>query len=135
MITKNIRDEVILECLPREAYEAWLDSATHGKMIDGKASISNRVGGAFSIWDGAIVGKTLELDPVKHKIIQSWRYDYDDWPEDKPSTLIIEFVPYKKNTCKLILTQSELPASHADEIKKGWNDYYWEPMKRYFNRV
>lgn len=132
MSTQSIKDWVILDCKPQEAYEAWLDSALHGKMIDGKVTISPRVGGAFTIWDGAITGKTLELDPDKYKIVQSWRYDYDDWPQDRPSTLTIEFIPYQKNKCKLFLFQSGLPENHVDEIAQGWKEYYWEPMKSYF---
>lgn len=132
MLTKNIKDWVILDCSPPEAYEAWLDSAAHGKMIDGNATISTRVGGTFSIWYGAITGKTLKLSPDKYTIVQSWRYDYEDWPEDKPSTLTIELVPYEENKCKLLLSQSGIPANHVDEIAQGWRDYYWEPMKNFF---
>lgn len=134
MSTKSIKDWVLLDCTPREAYEAWMDSAAHGKMIDGNATISTRVGGVFTIWDGAITGKTLERDPDKHKIVQSWRYDYDDWSEDQPSTLTIEFVPYQKNKCKLILFQSGISANYVDEIAQGWKEYYWVPMKHYFKK-
>ena len=122
----------ILNCTPEAAYKAWMDSKTHGAMIGGNAKIAAKVGGKFSIWDGAVTGDTLELDPKKHKIVQSWRYDYDDWPETEPSKITIEFVPYRKDQCKLRFWQSGIPEKYADEIAKGWQDYYWKPMREYF---
>lgn len=101
-------------------------------MVDGNAEIDPSVGGIFSVWDEAIKGKTLELHPEKNRIVQSWHYEYDDWPKDLPSKLTIEFVHYKKSACKVRLWQTGIPASHAEEIKQGWNDYYWNPMKKYF---
>lgn len=132
METKNIKQWTILPCTPKEAYEAWLDSKKHGAMVQGNAKIDPKVGGEFSIWDGAIKGKTLELNPVKNRIVQSWRYDYDDWPIDSPSKITIEFVPYKKGQCKLRFWQSGIPSKYAEEIAQGWRQYYWEPMKKYF---
>ncbi len=123
----------VLNCTPQEGYEAWMDSKTHGKMIDGDAKIENKVGGKYSVWDGAVTGQTLELDHRRHKIVQNWRYEYDDWPKDAPSKITLEFVSYK-NGCKLCFWQSNIPANHADEIAKGWKDYYWSPMQKYFEK-
>ena len=95
MATKNIKQWTILNCSPDEAYKAWMDSKRHGEMIGGSAKIDPKIGGSFNIWDGAVKGKTLELDPRKHRIVQEWHYDYDDWSKDVPSKIIVEFVPYK----------------------------------------
>lgn len=134
METKNIKQSIILSCSPKEVYDAWLDSRKHGEMIKGDAKIEPKVGGEFSIWEGSITGKTVELDPDKNRIVQSWRYDYADWPKDHLSKITIEFVPYKNNQCKLVFEQTDIPAKYADEIAQGWQDYYWEPMKEYFQK-
>lgn len=133
MTTKNIKQWAIFPCSPKTAYNAWLDSKTHGKMIKGSVKIDPKVGGNFSIWDESMTGKTLELHPEKYRIVQSWRYSYDDWPEDKMSKIIIEFVPYKNNQCKMRFWQSGIPEKYADDIATGWKEYYWEPMKQYFS--
>lgn len=65
MKTKNIKQWTILPCIPDKAYNAWLDSKTHGQMIEREAKIDPNIGGSFSIWDGAVKGKTIELDPKK----------------------------------------------------------------------
>ena len=133
MATKNIKQWTVLSCSPETAYKAWMDSKKHGEMIDGSAKIDPKVGGAFSIWDGAVKGKTIELDPKKHRIIQEWRYEYEDWPQDQPSKIIIEFVPHE-NGCKLRFWQSKVPEKYASDIAQGWKDYYWKSMQEYFKR-
>lgn len=136
MTTKTIRQWTILHCTPREAYSAWLDSKTHGKMINAPVRIDPAVEGAFKIWDGTITGETLELQPDRYRIIQSWRYNYDDWPVDKPSRLTLDFLPVKENEhlCKLRLFQSGVPEVHAPAVAAGWKEYYWKPMQEYFSK-
>lgn len=132
MDTKNIKQLVTLPCSPEKAYEAWMDSKKHGEMIDGKAKIDAKEDGEFSIWDGSITGKTLKLDSKKHRIVQLWRYEYDDWPKDYFSKVGIEFVPYKNGQCKVRFWHTGIPSKYADEISQGWKEYYWEPMEKYF---
>lgn len=132
MKTRNIKQLVVLPCTAEEAYDAWLSSKKHGEMVGGDAKIEAKVGGKFSIWDGEITGKTLELDPEKHIIVQSWRYNYSDWPEDQPSKITLEFAKHNENQCKLLFSQSGIPEKYADEVADGWKEYYWEPMKEYF---
>src|SRR3990167_314563 len=129
---KNIKQWTILNCAPEEAYRALVDSKKHGDMIGGDAKIDPKIGGLFSIWGGAVTGKTIELDPKKRRIVQSWRYEYDDWPENEPSKITVEFVP-NKNGCKLRFWQSDVPDKYVDEIAGGWRDYYWKPMQEYFS--
>ena len=57
---------------PEAIYDAWLDSAGHSKMTGGEAKASDKVGGAFTAWDGYIWGKNIELVRGK-RIVQSWR--------------------------------------------------------------
>ena len=129
---KSIKQWTVLDCTPDEAYKAWMDSKIHGEMIDGDAKIENKEGGKFSVWDGSVVGKTIELDPEKHKVVQEWRYDYEDWPEDEPSKITVDFVAHGDGKCKLRFWQSNLPDKYADDIAQGWKDYYWKPMQDYF---
>ncbi len=134
MQTKDIKQEVTLPCSPQVAYDAWLNSTTHGEMINGKAVIDPKVGGKFDIWDGYAIGKTLVLDSKRLKIVQEWREDSTDWLEDYYSKITLEFTPYKDDQTKLIFTQIGIPEKHARSIENGWKDYYWKPMKEYFSK-
>jgi activator of HSP90 ATPase len=132
MSTKNFKQAISLACSADTVYKAWMSSKEHGAMTDSVAKVINKVGGEFDIWEGDITGTTLALDPTKHTIQQSWRYNYSDWPEDKPSTLTIQVVPVTTGGCRLRLWHSGIPTKYAADIAKGWKDYYWAPMKLYF---
>lgn len=131
MSTKNIKNEIILSCSPQTAFDAWMDNKKHGTMIGGNAKIDPKVGGKFDIWDGYAVGKTLELDHNKLKIVQSWRDE--SWPENHYSQITIEFHAHDNNQTKLVFTQTGIPAENVKDIEEGWEDYYWKPMKKYFS--
>ena len=121
---------VILNVKPEIAYNAWLNSKEHSNFTGSPAKITSNVGGTFSAWDGYISGKTMELDPNK-RILQKWRTT--EFPDKSPDSMIeITFEEIDKGT-KLTLRHFNIPEGQAEEYKKGWKDYYFEPMKKYFS--
>ena len=78
------------------------------------------------IYGGDIQGKNLELVPDQ-KIVQSWRYS--DWPEDHYSMATFALEPTEKGT-RLTFTQIDVPDDKYEDIKQGWKDYYWAPIKK-----
>jgi len=114
---------------PEAIYDAWLDSAGHSKMTGAKAKASNKVGAAFTAWDGYIWGKNIELVPGK-RIVQSWRTsEFTD--ADADSTITISLAPAKGGS-KLTLEHSNVPDDQKSYEEGGWEDNYFEPMKKYF---
>lgn len=113
---------------------AWLDADTMSEMIDAPAKIDPKVGGAFSFWDDYLTGMTLEVDPVKQKIVQTWRDNSTDWPEGHYSKITLQFVADKANPShtRLRFWHSGIPAKHARSIEQGWKEFYWEPIRKYF---
>ena len=63
-MTYDFKLSCTLPASPEAVYDAWLDSAKHSAMTGAEAKIVNRVGGAYSAWDGYITGKTVELIPA-----------------------------------------------------------------------
>lgn len=113
---------------PSEIYEAWLDSAKHTEMTGGGADCSPKVGETFTTWDGYITGKNLSLIS-NQEIIQSWRTtEFED--EDEDSKLIITLKQVVDGT-ELRLTHSNIPDGET-QYKQGWEDFYFIPMKDYF---
>lgn len=129
MKTKDIHQTVAFAATPPEMYEALMDEKKHAEFTGSHAEVSRKVGGEFSVWDGSLSGKNLELVPDK-KIVQSWRAD--DWPKGCYSTVTFEFTESKDGT-KLNFTQIGIPDEFYKDIKEGWYTYYWEPLKKYFN--
>ena len=118
-----------LPASPEAVYEAWLSSAAHGAMTGAKAKASNKVGAAFSAWDGYIVGKNIELVPGK-RIVQSWRTTEFE-PEDPDSTIVVDLEPTKTGT-RLTLTHRGVPDGQTSYENGGWQDFYFAPMQAYF---
>ena len=123
---KTIRQTATFTASPHEVYEILMDARKHAELTGGKARISREIGGAFSIYDGEIEGKNLELVSDR-KIVQSWRYS--DWPKGHYSTATFELEKIEKGT-RLKFTQTDVPDDKYEEIKQGWKDYYWQPMKK-----
>ena len=115
---------------PEEIYKAWLDSSLHSQMTAGEANCSNKVGDAFTAWDGYISGKNIELIE-NQKIVQKWRTtEFDDNDED--STLTIELNKISEGT-ELILSHSNIPKGQT-QYEQGWIDHYFTPMKDFFRK-
>ena len=125
MLTKTIRQSVTFNASPHEVYETLMDSKKHAQLTGSEVKIERKVGSEFSVYRGDIEGVNLELIPDQ-KIVQSWRYS--DWPESHYSkaTFSLEEVP---GGTRLTFTQTGVPEKFHEDIKQGWRDYYWEPLK------
>jgi activator of HSP90 ATPase len=124
-MSKTIKQSVTFKAKPHEVYEILMDEKKHTEFTGGEARINRKVGGKFSIYGGEISGVNIELVPDK-RIVQSWRYS--DWEEDMYSTATFVLEEVTGHT-HLTFTQSGVPDDKYEDIKQGWKDYYWAPMK------
>jgi len=125
MKVKRIRQSVTFRAKPHEIYEMLMDSRKHARFTEAGASISRKVGGKFTAYDGYIRGVNLELAPGK-KIVQEWRGR--DWPEGHYSKVTFSLKKVETGT-RLTFTQAGVPARFHKNINQGWHDAYWTPMK------
>jgi activator of HSP90 ATPase len=127
----EIEEIVTIPATPEEVYEAFMDPKKHAKFTRSKATGNPVVGGEFTAWDGYIKGKNLELKEGK-LIVQEWTNT--DFPEGYPSSrfeLALKKVP--KGT-EMHMVHSKIPASQAEELREGWTEFYWEPLRNYFSK-
>jgi len=128
-MTKTITQKVVFKNTPVKAlYELYMDAKKHAAATDGPAKITAKEGTSYSVHDGYIKGKNLQL--IKDKlIVQSWKAA--DWDKnDLDSTFIINFEQKGKDAV-LYVTHANVPEKHAASISTGWHDYYWKPWKQY----
>ena len=113
----------------KRIYDAWLNSKEHSAMTGGKATSSTKIGGKFTVWDGYISGKNIEL--VKNKrIVQTWRGT--DFPKESIDSILIIHLDETENGTTVTLTHTEIPEGMGKSYAKGWKDFYFNPMKKYF---
>ncbi len=124
---KSIEQEIRIKSTPHEVYEMFMDSKKHSKLTEGNAKISREVGGSFSIFEGALSGKNVELIQDK-KIVQTWRGDGENWPKGYYSTITLIFESNDKGTL-IKFTHVDIPEASYESVKEGWDTYYWKPLK------
>lgn len=132
MKKKNLDQEIIIKTTPHELYEAFMDLKKHSKFTESKAKVSREVGGNFSIFEGEINGKNVELIQDK-KIVQTWRGDSENWPKGYYSTITLVFEPVDDGTL-IKFTHGDIPEGAYESVKEGWDKYYWEPLKEMFEK-
>lgn len=133
MPTDTIELSRILPATPEQIFAAWLDASEHTAMTGSPASLeSAQVGGRFTAWDGYIDGSLLALEPSV-RIVQSWRSD--DFPADALDSLLeIRLEPALGGT-RVTLRHSDLPEGAGPALLEGWEEFYFEPMERYFAKA
>lgn len=130
-MAKTISQKVVYKNTDvKTLYAMYMNEKLHSQLTGGKAKIPTKENAAYSVYDNYISGKNLKL--VKDAlIVQSWRAS--DWDKkEMDSILILKFETKGKNAV-VKMTHTNIPGKHVDSIKKGWDQYYWEPWKNYLS--
>jgi activator of HSP90 ATPase len=122
-----IHQEIDFTASPQRIYEALLDAKQFTAFSGMPAQINRDVGGAFSLFDGHIVGRNVELVPNK-RIVQAWRTV--DWPEGAYSIARFELKALGSGT-RLVFDHVGFPEGLHDHLAEGWEGHYWQLLKKY----
>ena len=132
----TIHQEATFKVSPQRVYETLLSSKQFSgctkKSFDmftaTSATIDATVGGAFSVFDGHIIGRILELVPNK-RIVEAWRVV--DWPAGVYSIARFELKAEGPGT-KLIFDHIGFPEGLKEHLATGWQQHYWDALTKYF---
>jgi activator of HSP90 ATPase len=125
----NFTLTVTIHAKAETIYKAWLSSEGHSAITGSPAKIDGTVDGDFVAWDGYIQGMFLELEENK-RILQAWRTA--EFPSEAEDSIVEILLEESHGKTKLTLNHSNIPEGQADGYKKGWEDFYFKPMKEYF---
>ncbi len=109
-------------------YKALLSSEGHSALTGSPAKVDGTVDGDFVAWDGYIKGMFLELEENK-RILQAWRTA--EFPEDAEDSIVEILLEESHGKTKLTLHHSNIPEGQADDYHKGWEDFYFKPMREW----
>lgn len=126
-MSDTIHQEVDFTASPKRIYDALLDSKQFTSFAGRPSTIDPKVGGAFSLFGGPIVGVNIELVPEK-RIVQAWRVA--TWPEGVYSIATFTLVARGTGT-HLVFDQAGFPPAEHDHLSAGWSSNYWTPLKAY----
>jgi activator of HSP90 ATPase len=131
-----IHQEITFKVSPQRVYEALLSSKqfsdctkkSFGNFTAMSAHIDSTVGGGFSVFDGHIIGRFLELLP-NQRIVAAWRVI--DWPAGSYSIARFEFKTRGSGTL-LIFDHIGFPEGLKEHLSIGWQQHYWDALTKYF---
>ncbi len=92
------------------------------------AKIDPVVGGTFSLFDGHIIGRILELVPDL-RIVEAWRVV--DWPPGMYSIARFDLSAEGTGT-RVIFEHVGFPEGLKEHLSEGWQQHYWDAMTKYF---
>jgi activator of HSP90 ATPase len=131
-----IHQEITFTVSPQQLYETLLSSSrfsactkkSFAMFSATSANIESRVGGAFSAFDGHIIGRIVELVP-NQRIVEAWRVV--DWPAGVYSIVRFEFKQQGAST-QLIFDHIGFPEGLKEHLTNGWQEHYWDALTKYF---
>jgi activator of HSP90 ATPase len=125
----TIHQEIDFNASPQRIYEALLDTKQFTAFSGRAAQINREVGGAFTLFDGHITGRNVEL-VLNRRIVQAWRAG--DWPEGAYSIARFELKSQGSGT-HLVFDHIGFPEGLRDHLAEGWEGHYWELLKKYLH--
>jgi uncharacterized protein YndB with AHSA1/START domain len=127
--TTTVVQHVFFAATPEQVFDAFVEPTLLASIIGGECTGAARAGENFTSWNGYVKGKHLELVRGE-RVVQEW--STTEWPRGaEPSRLELQLVGTGGGT-ELTMTHSKLPTEHAENIRQGWIDYYWTPMRAHF---
>ena len=123
---KNFKKYFVIPAEPEEVFYALTNPFTIELWTGYPATMNTEVGTEFSLWEGDITGKNIEIITNK-KIVQEWYFG--DQPEK--SIVTIKIFENKKGT-QLEVIHQNIPDQDFENIVEGWNEYYIGAIIEFF---
>ena len=122
----------VVPAAAQDIYDAWLSSSGHERITGGQpAQISAQEGAAFTVWNGYITGRNLQLEPGR-RIVQSWRTT--KFTTNDPDSQIEVLLQPALGGTKVTVHHTNVPDGHTSYRDGGWQRSYFDPMKEHFQR-
>lgn len=129
MPLETIEMSAVIAAAPDDVYAAWMTAKGHAAFTGAPASISARAGTRHTAWDGYIHGWVLKAGPGRRATL-AWRTS-DFAPGDMDSLVELSIERAKEGT-RVKLTHCEIPEGQGERYTKGWEEFYFAPLAKYF---
>ncbi len=126
---RTIKQTYFIAAPPSAVYRALVDAVQIGEWSGSPAIMDDRIGTAFSLWDGSIFGTNLEVEPGV-RLVQRWRAS--DWAADSTVTITLAAQP---GGTLVELVHEDVPDDQADDYEAGWDGSYFGLIKEYLEKT
>jgi activator of HSP90 ATPase len=124
----SIKQVISIKCDAQRVYQALTTADQFSELTGAPAEINPVTGGKFSCFGGMITGLTIETIASK-MLVQAWRPG--NWDEGIYSIVKFDLEQVSESETKISFEHSGFPEEHKSHLEQGWNERYWEPMKKY----
>ena len=124
---KSFKKTYRINAEPADIYSALTNPYTIELWTGYKAEMSEEPGSEFSLWDGDITGKNIEFIKDK-KVVQEWYFG----DQTEKSIVTITITPDREHS-NITLEHTNIPDDEYDGIAQGWDEYYFDAIKTFFN--
>jgi activator of HSP90 ATPase len=125
----SLHQEISFSATPQRIYEALTDAKQFAAFTGMTAEIDPKEGGAFSMFNGMIVGRNVEMIPGQ-RLVQAWRPTH--WDPGQYSIVKFELKPKGSETI-IVLDHTGFPEGEFDHLNPGWKLRYWDPLKKFLH--
>ena len=124
---KAFKKQFKINAEPSDVYSALTNPFTIELWTGYPAVMSTEPGTEFSLWDGDITGKNIEVVQDK-KVVQEW--DFGDQTEKSVVTISRQ---KDKDNSIVTVEHTNIPDDEFDDIANGWREYYFAAINSFFN--
>ena len=125
------------EVAPEVLYQTVLDASRVSAFTQSAAICEGRVDGIFSLYNGSVKGKYLEIVP-NERIVHTWHFN--TWAENAISTVTLTFTSIREGAAtKVHLLHTDIPTRDKDgssdtlsRLESGWKLHYWDRIRALF---
>lgn len=125
----SLHQEWQIPAAPARVYAVLLDEKQFARMTALPAEIDAKAGGAFSLFQGQIVGRNVELVPDV-RVVQAWRPTH--WDAGVYSIVRFELKAQGTGTM-VMLDHTGFPEGEYDSLNFGWTNHYAQPLAKFFS--
>lgn len=123
---KDFKKYFVIPGEPEEVFAALTNPFTLELWTGYPAIMDNKEGTEFSLWEGSITGKNLEVIENK-KLVQEWYFG----EQEEKSIVTIKLFENKKGT-QVELIHTNIPDDDYENITEGWIEYYFGAINDFF---
>ncbi len=130
MAVESIELTAEIPARPERVFRAWLSSKEHSAFTGSEAKITGHEGTRHSAYGGYIHGWVLSVNSTKRRFVQAWRTT--EFSPEHLDSLVSVKISKSKGGARVTLTHTDIPEGQGARYQKGWDEFYFEPLKKFF---
>lgn len=124
---KTFKKTFRINAEPSDVFSALTNPYTIELWSGYPAVMSQEPGSEFSLWEGDITGKNIEIIQNK-KLMQEWYFG----DQEEHSMVTITIAPDRENS-SVTVEHTNIPDEDFNDIAEGWREYYIGAIISFFN--